>query len=147
MAEIIHRIGIASTAEDVYQLLTTDEGLSLWWTTDTQGAGDIGSIITFNFNTAKVKFRVTALVPNQRVQWQHTGDMPDEWIGTEISFELTYKNNQTYVLFKHMKWRQASDFMGHCSCKWAVFLLSLKNALENGKGNPFPNDIHIEHGE
>ena len=37
--------------------------------------------------------------------------------------------------------------MAHCSCKWAVFLLSLKDALETGKGRPFPDDIHIDHDE
>jgi len=35
MAEIIHRVGIADSANAVYKALTTDEGLSRWWTTDT----------------------------------------------------------------------------------------------------------------
>ena len=31
--------------------------------------------------------------------------------------------------------------------KWAVFLMSLKDVIETGTGNPFPNDIHIDHDE
>lgn len=50
-------------------------------------------------------------------------------MGTEVSFELTNGAGQTYVLFKHSDWKAPSDFMGHGSTKWAVFLLSLKEAV------------------
>jgi hypothetical protein len=33
----------------------------------------------------------------------------------------------------------------HCSTKWAVFMLSLKELLEKGKGHPAPDDIEINH--
>ena len=66
-------------------------------------------------------------------------------MGTEVSFELTNGEGQTYVLFKHSDWKASSDFMGHCSTKWAVFLLSLKQAVETGKGKPFPDDVPIDH--
>jgi hypothetical protein len=33
----------------------------------------------------------------------------------------------------------------HCSTKWAVFLLSLKDYLETEIDKPFPHDIHINH--
>ena len=49
MAEIRHRVGISGSAQEIYALLTTDDGLSRWWTTDTQGAGETGSIIAFRF--------------------------------------------------------------------------------------------------
>jgi len=66
-------------------------------------------------------------------------------MGTEILFELRAEQAQTFVRFTHSNWKEASDFMAHCSTKWAVFLLSLKDAVENSKGKPFPNDIHIDH--
>lgn len=50
MAEIIHRVGIAVSADKVYEALTTDKGLSTWWTKDTTGAGGVGSVINFRFN-------------------------------------------------------------------------------------------------
>ena len=34
-----------------------------------------------------------------------------------------------------------SEFMAHCSARWAYFLLSLKSLLETGKGTPFPEDL------
>lgn len=51
MTDIIHRIGIKTSAETIYQALTTDSGLSLWWTSDTTGAGSVGSIIHFDLVT------------------------------------------------------------------------------------------------
>ena len=33
--------------------------------------------------------------------------------------------------------------MGHCSTKWAYFLLGLKAGLEGGKATPWPDDMPI----
>lgn len=147
MAEIIHRVGIAGTAGEVYQALTTDEGLSRWWTTDTSGAGEVGSIIKFRFDGGGPDFEVIEQQTDSIVRWRHCGEMPDPWIGTEVSFHLKGGGQQTYVLFAHSNWKESSDFMAHCSTKWAVFLLSLKDAIETGKGKPFPDDVHIDHDE
>jgi len=145
MAEINHQVGIKAPPEKIYALLTTNDGLSKWWTNDISGAGEVGSIIQFRFNGGGPDFSVTKLIPNKFVGWKHSGNMPESWMGTEILFELKADETQTFVRFTHSNWKEASDFMAHCSTKWAVFLLSLKGAVENGTGKPFPNDIHIDH--
>lgn len=146
MADIHHQVGIKASAEDVYELLTTDDGLSRWWTYDVTGAGDVGSVIAFRFNGGGPDFEVTQLEPNERVVWKHSGTMPEAWMGTEISFFIRQEADQTFLRFTHSNWKEPSDFMGHCSTKWAVFLLSLKDVLETGRGRPFPDDIQIDHG-
>jgi len=145
MAEIIHRVGIAGSASEIYKALITDEGLSRWWTADTSGAGDVGSIIKFRFDGGGPDFEVVERKADSIVRWKHCGEMPGPWIGTEVSFQLRSEGGQTYVLFAHSNWKEPSDFMAHCSTKWAVFLVSLKEAIETGKGKPFPDDIHIDH--
>ena len=145
MAEIHHRVGIKASAESIYQALTTNEGLASWWTNDVTGAGNVGSVIQFRFNGGGPDFEVTKLVESETVQWKHSGSMPEEWMGSEILFQLQVKDDQTIVRFSHYNWKEATDFMAHCSTKWAVFLLSLKEALETGKGKPFPNDVGIDH--
>ncbi|MDH3979892.1 MAG: SRPBCC domain-containing protein [Gammaproteobacteria bacterium] len=147
MPEINHRVGIRGSLHDVYTALTTDAGLSTWWTTDTKGAGPVGSIIEFRFNGGGPDFEVVELQPDRLVRWRHTGSMPEEWAGTGISFELTESNGQVFVRFRHSSWQEASDFLAHCSSKWGAFLLSLKDAIETGTGRPFPHDIHIDHSE
>jgi uncharacterized protein YndB with AHSA1/START domain len=145
--EINHRIGIACSVQEVFEALTTNEGLSMWWTSTTTGADGLGSIIEFRFNNVVVNFEVVELKESALVRWRHSGNMPEAWMGTEVSFELTPADDQVYLLFSHSKWKQKSEFMAHCSMKWAVFLLSLKDALEKGEGRPFPSDVHIDHDE
>ena len=147
MLEITHRIGIACSPDEVFNALTTDEGLSQWWTSDTSGAGAEGSLIEFRFNGMGPDFEVIELQPDSLVRWKHSGTTPAPWIGTKVSFQLMSEGSQTYVLFSHSDWKERSDFMAHCSTKWAVFLLSLKEAIETGKGHPHPNDVHIDHDE
>ncbi|MBA6225190.1 SRPBCC domain-containing protein [Colwellia sp. MB02u-18] len=145
MVNINHRIGINALPEKIYEALTTDDGLKKWWTNDISGAGMEGSTIKFRFNGGGPDFTVTKLIPNKTVCWKHSGNIPESWMDTEISFQLETGENQTFVRFTHSNWNETTDFMAHCNTKWAVFLLSLKDALETGKGTPFPNDIQIDH--
>lgn len=145
MYAITHRVGINASAEAIYKALTTNEGLMTWWTNDVIGAGDIGSLIKFRFNGGGPDFKVIELRTNNLVRWQHSGDMPQAWTNTEVCFEIQPHTEQTFVNFSHTNWQESSEFMAHCCTKWGVFLLSLKDALEIGKGRAFPNDIHIDH--
>ena len=147
MAAINHRVGIAGSVEAVYAALTTDAGLSCWWTHDTRGAGAPGSIIHFRFNGGGPDFEVVELQPGRRVRWRYAGHEPDAWEGTEVLFELEPVADQVFVRFSHSGWPAATDFLAHCSTKWAVFLLSLKDMIETGEGRPFPDDIHIDHSD
>ena len=147
MAEIRHRVGISGSAQEIYSLLTTDVGLSKWWTTDTQGAGEPGSIISFRFGENGPDFEVIELVPDLKVVWRHTGEMPPAWMGSEISFELEASEKQTFINFRHYNWQTSDNFLAHCSTKWGVFMMSIKSCVETGRGQPFPDDVHIEYDE
>lgn len=145
MFAISHRVGIEALPERIYKALTTDEGLKQWWTNDITGAGGVGSVIKFRFNGGGPDFIVKELIVNKSVRWEHSGDVPEAWMGTEIYFQLQIDDKQTFVLFTHSNWKESTDFMAHCSTKWAVFLISLKEAVETNQGRPFPNDVQIDH--
>lgn len=147
MAEIKHRVGIKGPAAEIYRRLTTDDGLSTWWTTDTQGAGPVGAVIEFRFGGGGPDFEVIELIPDQLVRWRHSGEMPEDWMGSEVLFELKPEEKQTIIVFSHYNWRQSSDFLAHCSTKWAIFMMSLKASVENGQGKPYPDDVHIDFDE
>ena len=147
MAEIRHRVGINGSAAEIYALLTTDAGLARWWTTETRGAGDVGAIIYFGFGNDGPRFEVIELEPNRRVRWRHYGDLPGAWIGTEILFELEPREKQTFVNFSHYNWAEADAFLAHCCTKWGVFMISMKSCIETGRGQPFPDDVHIDFDE
>ena len=145
MTDINHRVGIKASPGEIYEALTTDDGLTKWWTNDISGAGEVGSIIEFRFNGGGPDFAVIELIPNKTVRWKHSGNMPESWIGTEILFQLQVEGEQTFVRFTHSNWKESTDFMAHCSTKWAVFLISLKEAVEPDQGRPFPGDMQIDH--
>ena len=147
MVDILHKVGIKSSSPDAaYQALTTLEGLSGWWTTDTQGETKVGGVLQFRFGAGGIDMKVLELDPAKRVLWQVV-DGPAEWIGTKVSFNLRQEGDWTIILFKHQGWKEPVEFMHHCSTKWAVFLLSLKSLLETGKGAPAPNDIKLDSWE
>jgi uncharacterized protein YndB with AHSA1/START domain len=145
--DILHKVGIkASTPNDVYQALTTIEGLSGWWTSDTRGESKVGGVLQFRFQAGGFDMKVLELHPHRHVRWEVV-DGPREWIGTQVSFDLKQQDDWTIVLFKHQGWQEPVEFMHHCSTKWGVFLLSLKSLLETGKGSPHPNDLKLDSWE
>ncbi|SCF72966.1 SRPBCC domain-containing protein [Streptomyces sp. Ncost-T10-10d] len=142
MADILQRIGVEqSSPEQVYDALTTLDGLSGWWTEKTSGETDVGGVIEFRFGPGGVDMKVAELDPGRLVRWDVVE--PQEWIGTSVQWDLRQDGDYTIVLFKHEGWREPVEFMHHCSTKWAVFLMSLKQLLETGEGTPEPRDVKI----
>ncbi|GAB2645036.1 SRPBCC family protein [Kribbella swartbergensis] len=146
MVDILHRIGITASPDDVYRALSTIDGLAGWWTEDTRGDSGPGGVIQFRFAGAPAPGGFDMLVldakPAELVRWEVVAG-PDEWIGTQIRFDLSQADDYTIVLFRHEGWKEPVEFMYHCSTKWATFLLSLKQLLETGQGAPAPNDVRI----
>ena len=149
MVDIIHRVGIKAPVTKVYQALTSIEGLAHWWTEETKGDAQVGGKIEFTFRSdngevkGKMAMQVQALSAPTEVRWRCV-EGPPEWIGTDVTFQLSLQDNQTIVIFGHRNWREAVEFMAHCSTKWAVFLLSLREYVETGKGKPSPHDLKID---
>ena len=149
MADIIHRIGIKAPLPKVYAALATVDGVAGWWTKETAGTSIVGGTLEFRFHTLDGKLlgsmdaKVRKLDKNKRVQWRVTVG-PPEWIGTDITFDLSRQDGMTLVLFGHRNWRKPVEFMAHCSMKWATFLLSLRELTETGKGKPAPKDLKID---
>lgn len=149
MVDIIHRMGIRSSLANVYQALITLEGLANWWTAEVQGDGRVGGKIAFTFRSpagelkGRMVMEVRALDAPREVHWRCL-EGPAEWIGTDITFQLSPQDDQTIVLFGHRNWREAVEFTAHCSMKWATFLLSLREYVETGTGKPSPHDLKID---
>jgi uncharacterized protein YndB with AHSA1/START domain len=149
MVDIIHRIGIKSTPAIVYDALSTINGLSHWWTEDVEGNEKPGGKIKFSFSNeegetiGEMAMEVKKLDPKKEVRWRCV-EGPDEWIGTDVTFEWSQQDDQVIIIFGHRNWREAVEFTAHCSMKWAIFLLSLRDYIETGKGKPSPHDLKID---
>jgi uncharacterized protein YndB with AHSA1/START domain len=148
MPDILHRVGIRSSRQEVYDALTTRDGLAGWWTSSTEGESRVGGRLQFRFEHAGVEIgsftmQVLELQPEERVVWQVV-DGPAEWIDTRVQWDLRQDGDYAILLFRHLGWREPVEFMHHCSTKWGVFLMSLKALVETGEGAPNPHDIKID---
>ena len=149
MVDIVHRIGIKSTSSKVYNALSTINGLSHWWTEEVEGDEKIGGKIKFTFRSengdikGQMAMQIKALDPDKEVRWQCV-EGPDEWIGTNVTFQWSQQDDQIIIIFGHRNWKEWVEFTAHCSMKWAVFLLSLREYIETGKGRPSPQDLKID---
>ena len=139
MVDILHRVGIDTSVEKVYETLTTLDGNRAWWDSNATGNAREGGVLTF---FKGVDMKVVETRPNELVKWKCVKG-PDEWMNTEIVFRLAHKKDQTFVLFSHAGWTEPVEFMHHCSTKWGTFLLSLKALLEKGKGRPAPDEVMV----
>jgi len=148
MVDIIHRIGIKAPVAKVQAAVSTVAGVAGWWTEDTSGTSEKGGSLQVVFRSkagdeiGKMKFELESS-SNEEVVWRFTAG-PEEWLGTEVTFALSQQGESTIVLFGHRNWREAVEFTAHCSMKWAVFLLSLRQLVETGSGQPSPHDLKID---
>lgn len=148
MIDIIHRIGIRAPVADVYQAIASIDGVAGWWTRETTGEAKIGGTIHVRFRdrgvlNGEMDLEVVEQKPGEEVRWRVTAG-PPEWIGTDVTFSLSQQEEYTVLLFGHRNWREAVEFTAHCSMKWATFLLSLRQLVENGEGSPSPDDLKID---
>ena len=134
---IKHLIHFESDKSKVFDALSSINGLSRWWTSQTTGGENEGDHIDFRFGDRYfIQMKIIEVQPNEKVVWECTKGDPD-WIGTVISFELSSNEEKVVLRFKHDKWPTHGDFFAHCNLSWAKYLLSLKLYLEKGKGSPF----------
>lgn len=143
MVDILHRVGVKSASPaQVYDALTTREGLAAWWTDDTSGDTGTGGVIRFRFPAGGFDMKVVEQRPNEHLTWEVV-DGPEEWVGTTVDWALRQDGDYTIVLFRHQGWAEPVEFMHHCSTKWATYLMSLKSLVETGTGAPAPQDVHV----
>ena len=151
MVDILHRVGATVSPAEVYAALTTTDGLAGWWTDGHQGRGrrrrgrrDHPLPLRRRAGAGRLRHAGPAtLRPDERVLWEVV-DGPEEWIGTEVVFDLSPGGRlHDRDVRPHRLARGRAEFMHHCSTKWATFLMSLKQLVETGSGQPAPHDVQI----
>ncbi len=146
MNNIRHRVGIKADLNDVYQACFHPEKLQDWWAASASGSPRQGEIIQLEFpGYPNFILLIHELLSDTLVHLKLI-EGPDPWHGSELIFEFEETKNQVFVTFTHKTTDTTPPeaFLYFCT-KWPLFLVSLKNFLETGQGNPFPNDVRIQH--
>lgn len=164
MPNIYQSVLIGSSKEKVYDALTSQSGLSAWWTPHTKVNSELNGTARFSFGPDYFKeMKIVKLKPFEEIQWLCTAGA-GEWIGTSISFHLSSGDKETLrkrhpeiegqieqlvydsgtlLIFHHDGWGSHSPMFAECSYTWGQFLRSLKLLCETGKGKPWPHQHRI----
>jgi uncharacterized protein YndB with AHSA1/START domain len=139
--EIRHDVPLNASSAAIFEALTDVARLAEWWIPDTRGRPEIGQMLEFWFSDKGCQqMRVAEITPDEYVRWDAAGEDAGDWSGTFVEFRISQANDGSVLRFRHAGWRGEVERFPYYSFSWAVFLVSLKDLLEKGKGHPFPND-------
>ena len=128
--------------EEAFAAITDVRG---WWGgTIEGGTTELDDEFTYRFGDLHYsKQRLTEVVPGKRLAWRvldsHLDFIEDatEWTGTEITFELTEKGDQTEIRFTHQGLVPAVECFDVCSNAWGFYInTSLRSLISTGEGRP-----------
>jgi uncharacterized protein YndB with AHSA1/START domain len=145
--DIIHELEIETTPEKLFEALSTDKGISAWWT-KAKTQAKVGGINEFAFRDGAVAtFRVEKLEPGKAVAWS-ADQVPPDWNGTEVLFEMSSgkKGGPVTLRFGHTGFKTMTPLVAFSSYAWAQYLRSLKLFLETGTGEPFGSPASLAAG-
>jgi uncharacterized protein YndB with AHSA1/START domain len=166
MPDIRQNLFIAKPIDTVFSAITTEQGLSGWWTPKVTASPMLGSVARFGFGPSYIKeMLIDEIEPPHSLRWRCVAGT-EEWVGTVLTFQLfggqrtalmqSHPEVQgqieqagafeagTILCFAHSNWRGSTPMFAECSYTWGRFLHSLKLLCETGRGHPSP-DEHAVH--
>jgi predicted phosphohydrolase len=133
---------VPQTPHEAFAAITNVRG---WWSQDVEGRTDEpDEEFVYQYKDLhRCRIKVTEAVPGQRLRWlvvdnyfSFTEDKT-EWTGTEITFEVSDKGNETEVRFTHRGLTPEYECFDVCSNSWGSYINgSLKRLITTGKGRP-----------
>lgn len=138
MNTIIHTVHIHASRTAVYDALTTEAGVTGWWTTKARLEPGEGGVIQFAFHgDFHPEMRQTRLEPAELVEWRCVGGH-DNWQDNAFTFVLREADAETSLRFtQHYARELDDDTYGTYNFNWGYYLNSLKRLCEDGVGTPF----------
>lgn len=137
---IKHLFHINAPREDVFNAITSIEGLSNWWTTQSVGEASLGGSIQFDFGEfAGPKMEVTQAKNAESVSWKCVAS-EHGWLGHIFTFFLDENEGKTRVRFTHDGWEDNGDFYAACNFSWGRYLESLRQYCQTGVGEAYGSE-------
>lgn len=124
---------VDQTPEEVFAAINN---VRAWWTGEIEGSTDqLGDEFSYRYEDIHYsKQKITELIPGKKVVW-HVIDAQlnftqdkTEWRGTDITFEITPKGDQTEIRFTHVGLVPEFECFDNCSTAWGYYInTSLRN--------------------
>lgn len=136
---IYHNLTIKSSANQLFEAITTPEGLINWWPLKCSGEPEEGAEYRFYFGPEyDWNAEVVTCKPDHYFRLKMTKSDPD-WDASHLEFTLDQKEDEVMLKFAHRNWPEDNDHFKHSSYCWALLLNGLKNYVEKGIVIPFEN--------
>lgn len=121
-----------------------------WWGEGIEGHSEKPGD-EFTYRHKDLHFSVQQIVevlPGQKVVWLVTDsrltfiEKQDEWIGSQIIFEITQEDDKTKLIFTHQGLLPKCACFEACSGGWNYYIIgSLAKLITTGKGEPDDKSI------
>lgn len=141
MPDILQDFPIKAGAGEVFEAISTPDGLNRWWTETCSGRAEVGARFDLGFGPG---YQWTAMVSQCRpaALFELTITRADaDWEGTKVGFELSPTTGSTRVRFYHHGWPKENDHYRVSSHCWALYLRLLRRYLERGETVPYADRL------
>ena len=143
MATIKHLFHIAASRAEVFEAISSLNGLQNWWTADTKGDDNVGGILSFRFDGHGPDFKVAKLEKDKQVVWECVDGMPG-WVGNIIGFSLDENDGKTRVRFTHDGLEAPDDAVAGINFTWGRYLVSLRQFCQSGVGAAYGSETYVQ---
>ena len=130
---------VDQTPEEVFAAFNN---VRAWWTGNIEGSTDqLGAEFTYRYQDIHYsKQKITEFVPGQKVVWHVVDaqlnfvDDKTEWKGTNITFDIAQKGDQTEVTFTHRGLVPDFECFNNCSTAWGSLINgNLRRLITSGE--------------
>lgn len=139
MKKILHVVNIDAPRKKVFDAVTTETGLTSWWSTKVSAEERQGGEVRFTFRgDFNPVMKIASLDEPRFLEWECvSGHEP--WQKNTFGFQLKeLEDGRTQLLFTQDYARELSDeAYGTYNFNWGYYLESLKEYCEIGEGKPF----------
>jgi uncharacterized protein YndB with AHSA1/START domain len=140
MSEILMQVDVSADREAVWEALTTEQGITSWWTTRAEVPSGVGGVLRLRFPDAPMTWdlRVDRARAPEELVWHCVGG-PPQWVDTEIRFGLApaEPGQGTTIRFDHVGWRETDQMFRVVTFGWGQMLARLKGFADTGKPAPY----------
>ena len=137
-------VGPDTTPEEAFNAVINPRG---WWSENIEGSTDeLDDEWTYRYKDVHVcRLKVTELVPGKKVVWHVLDNYfnfvqdQKEWVGTDVTFEISQAGGSTQVHFSHVGLYPEFECFDLCSNAWGFYINgSLHKLITTGEGQPNP---------
>jgi uncharacterized protein YndB with AHSA1/START domain len=139
MSDILLQVDINAERSKVTDALTTQPGITGWWTDKAEVSPGVGGMVKPSFDRAPLPFDLKVEeASNSRVVWR-AQSFPPHWVGTEVVWQLSDNPDGpgTRVDFTHAGFQPEDPGVGSAAFTWAQTMARLKGYAETGTRQPY----------